>query len=138
MLSRGLRNCNPGNIRLSTSPFRGEITPSEDPLFKQFETIGWGYRAMFLIIDNYRILYGIDTLDRIISRWAPPIENETSSYIKAVAKRLGCSTCSYIDSRDEQTMMTLVGAMSWIENGTPAKREDLEAGWELFERGLST
>ncbi len=132
MLSRGLRNCNPGNIRLSSSPFRGELIPSEDPEFKQFESMEWGYRAMFLIIHNYNELYGINTLDEIIKRWAPVSENPTADYIRAVAKRLGVGTRSYIDSRNGDVMKVLVGAMARIECGVKPNMKDIEGGWELF------
>ncbi len=135
MISRGIRNCNPGNIRLSASPFRGEVSPSQDPEFKEFESIEWGYRAMFLVIYNYNELYGINTLDRIIARWAPNVENDTGLYIKSVAKRLGCSPRSHIDSLNRDVMVTMVGAMSRIENGERPNISDIERGWELFAEG---
>ncbi len=132
MLSRGLRNCNPGNIRRSVSTFRGEVTPSSDAEFKQFESPEWGYRAMFLIIHNYNELYGINTLDRIIERWAPRSENPTHMYIEAVARRLGVKVSAHIDSLDHDTMVAMVGAMSHIECGEPPIVEYLEEGWQLF------
>ncbi|MFI3248131.1 MAG: structural protein P5 [Rikenellaceae bacterium] len=135
MLSRGIRNNNPGNIRHSSSPFRGEVRPSTDPAFKQFESMEWGYRAMFLVIHNYDQLYGINTLDRIIRRWAPAVENDTHAYIRAVANRLGVSSSSYIDSLNHDTMTAMVGAMSRIENGVAAVEADVEAGWALFAEG---
>ncbi len=135
MLSRGIRNNNPGNIRKSLSQFQGEITPSTDPAFKQFKSIEWGYRAMFLIIHNYDQLYGINTLSKIISRWAPDVENDTNIYIKTVAKRLGISSSGYIDSLNREVMVTMVGAMSRIENGVAPEEVDIELGWELFIAG---
>ncbi len=135
MLSRGIRNNNPGNIRHSSSPFQGEVKPSTDPAFKQFESADWGYRAMFLIIHNYDQLYGINTLDRIISRWAPNVENDTNAYIKSVAKRLGISSSGYIDSLNREVMIGMVGAMSRIENGVAPVMEEMELGWERFIAG---
>ncbi len=131
-LSRAERNCNPGNIRLGVSKFRGEYPTSQDAEFKQFEAPEWGYRAMFLILHNYGILYGIDTLDRMIARWAPAVENETHLYIKAVAKRLGMPADSYIDTLDHDVMVVMVAAMSRIESGKPADMERVELGWRLF------
>ncbi|MFI3304885.1 MAG: structural protein P5 [Rikenellaceae bacterium] len=132
MSSRGLRNCNPGNIRRSVSRFQGEVAQSTDPEFKQFESIEWGYRAMFVIIHNYNELYAINTLDKIVARWAPPHENDTNGYVRSVAKRLGCMTTSHINSLDRDTMCQLVASMSWIENGIKAEVPEVEAGWELF------
>ena len=61
-MSRGIENCNPGNIRRSRVRYKGECHPSTDPLFKQFETLAWGYRAMFILLDTYRVRYGLQTL----------------------------------------------------------------------------
>ena len=44
-MSRGLSNCNPGNIRQSKVRYKGEVQPSRDPAFKQFESLAWGYRG---------------------------------------------------------------------------------------------
>lgn len=73
-MSRGLQNCNPGNIRQSKVRYKGEVRPSRDPAFKQFESLAWGYRAIFVLLDTYRIRYGLDTIRGMISRWAPPSE----------------------------------------------------------------
>ena len=51
--SRGIRNRNPGNIRRSGGHYKGEVVPSGDSEFKQFETMAWGYRAMFVLLDGY-------------------------------------------------------------------------------------
>ena len=47
-MSRGLANCSPGNIRQSKTRYQGEVVPSRDKAFKQFQTMAWGYRAMFV------------------------------------------------------------------------------------------
>ena len=71
-MSRGLQNCNPGNIRQSKVRYKGEVRPSRDSAFKQFESLAWGYRAIFVLLDTYRIRYGLDTIRGMISRWSPP------------------------------------------------------------------
>ena len=38
-MSRGLSNRNPGNIRQSAVRYKGEVRPSRDPAFKQFESM---------------------------------------------------------------------------------------------------
>ena len=58
-MSRGLRNCNPGNIRQSKGRYKGEVRPSRDPAFKQFESLAWGYRAIFVLLDTYRTRHGL-------------------------------------------------------------------------------
>ena len=81
-MSRGLSNRNPGNIRQSAVRYKGEVRPSRDPAFKQFESMPWGYRAIFILLDTYRIRHGLETIRGMISRWAPPSENHTEIYIR--------------------------------------------------------
>lgn len=68
-LPRGLRNNNPGNIRINDDLFQGEIRPSKDKSFKQFTTMAYGYRAMFKILSNYFKNYKLDTIRKMITRW---------------------------------------------------------------------
>ena len=79
-LPRGLRNNNPGNIRVSGDLFRGEIRPSGDRSFKRFETMAYGYRAMFRILSSYHRDHKLGTIRELINRWAPPGENDTAVY----------------------------------------------------------
>lgn len=132
-MSRGLRNCNPGNIRQSHVRYKGEVRPSRDPAFKQFETLAWGYRAIFVLLDTYRIRYGLDTVEGIISRWAPPTENRTREYVRFVARAAGVEPGRRIDTRDRATMMRIAAAISHMENGTAADLREVARGWELFE-----
>lgn len=131
-MSRGLRNCNPGNIRRSRSKFKGEVRPSRDAAFKQFETMAYGYRAMFVLLDTYHRRYGLTTIRGMISRWAPPSENFTDGYIRFVAERSGIDADAMVDSRQERDMVPIVAAMSEIENGVKAVMTDVHEGWELF------
>ena len=71
-MSRGMSNCNPGNIRRSRTRYKGEVRPSRDPEFKQFASLEWGYRAIFVLLHTYRVRYGLGSLDGMIARWAPP------------------------------------------------------------------
>ena len=131
-MSRGLRNCNPGNIRQSRSTFLGEVRPSRDASFKEFESMAYGYRAMFVLLDSYRRRYGLSNIRAMISRWAPPVENHTEAYIRTVAERSGIAEDETLDTRSERDMIPVVMAMSEVENGVRAQREDVEQGWELF------
>ena len=38
-MSRGLDNRNPGNIRRSRTRYKGEVRPSRDAAFKEFESV---------------------------------------------------------------------------------------------------
>lgn len=88
-MSRGVDNCNPGNIRRSRVRYRGEVHPSRDPDFKQFESMEWGYRAMFVLLDTYHRRYGLDTVRGMIARYAPSVENDTARYVRTVCEMTG-------------------------------------------------
>lgn len=131
-MSRGLSNCNPGNIRKSRVRYRGEVQPSRDRAFKQFEALAWGYRAIFVLLDTYRVRYGLDTIAGMIARWAPPSENHTQAYIRAVADQTGIGADEQIDTRDQRTMIPIAAAISRVENGTAADPQEIARGWALF------
>lgn len=132
-MSRGIRNCNPGNIRRSRVRYKGEKHPSQDPDFKQFISMEWGYRAMFVLLDSYRVRHGLNTIRGMISRYAPPEENHTALYIDAVCDMTGLNADEQIDTRRREVMIPLVAAMSRVENGCDARRGEVEVGWMLTE-----
>ena len=131
-MARGLNNRNPGNIRQSKGRYKGEVRPSRDPAFKQFETMAWGYRAIFVLLHTYRTRHGLRTIAAMIARWAPPSENKTELYIRTVSRRSGIPADRPLDTRDRRTMITIAAAISFVENGTTADMHDVEKGWELF------
>ena len=130
-MSRGIDNCNPGNIRLSKVFYRGEVQPSQDAAFKQFGSMEWGYRAMFVLLDTYARRYGLNTIRGMISRYAPPSENNTEAYIAAICEWTGIAADEVLDTRSRQDMVPIVVAMSRIENGLPALRPQVEKGFDL-------
>ena len=131
-MSRGLENRNPGNIRQSRVRYKGEVRPSRDPEFKQFESPAWGYRAIFVLLDTYRRRHGLRRLREMISRWAPPSENRTEAYIRAVADDTGIDPDEPTDTRDRKTMVPVAASISRVENGVAADRRQVDRGWELF------
>ena len=133
-MSRGMTNCNPGNIRRSRTRYKGEVRPSRDPEFKQFAALGWGYRAIFVLLHTYRVRHGLDTLAAMIARWAPPSENRTDAYIRAVVGDTGLDPDERLDTRDRRTMVPVAASISRVANGVQADREAVERGWEPFVR----
>ena len=134
-MSRGLRNNNPGNIRCSRVRYKGEVRPSRDPDFKEFSTMAYGYRAVFVLLDTYRSRYGLTTIRQMLNRYAPPTENFTEGYVRFVADYSGVMPDEVVDTRSEKDMIPIVAAMSKIENGVAANIADVERGWELFVGG---
>ena len=88
MKTRGIRNNNPLNIRRSTDRWDGARTEQTDPSFVQFETPAYGYRAAWKVLQSYYTRFCHQsqpfTVRSIISRWAPPNENDTDAYIRSV------------------------------------------------------
>ena len=86
---RGIRNNNPGNIERNNTPWQGLSHTQDDDRFCQFADPAYGIRAIFKIIRTYHQNYGLESVEQIIDRWAPPVENDTSAYIDHVASVVG-------------------------------------------------
>lgn len=129
MMPRGLRNNNPLNIRHSADRFQGEIAGT-DKSFKTFSSLAYGYRAAFVILGTY-LSQGFNTIEKIISRWAPPAENDTESYISQVERYSGVPRHKELTSASETEYMMIVAAMSFVENGQNADIAQVQAGFNL-------
>lgn len=134
-LPRGLRNCNPGNIRRNPDVFQGERNPSSDPEFKQFKSMPYGYRAMFRTLSTYHRMYRLDTIEKMIGRWAPMNENNTEGYVSLVESYSGIPRDTPVDIHNQETMCAIVAAMSRVENGREADMNEVLTGWKLLQGG---
>ena len=133
-LPRGLRNNNPGNIRRSRDVFQGEVVNGRDRAFKQFRSMPHGYRAVFKILSNYYLMYGLTTIRKMIGRWAPENENNTAAYVSLVSSYSGIGPDDPLGFEREQ-MIRIVAGMSRVENGRDAVMSDVIAGWDLLQVG---
>jgi len=89
---RCIRNNNPLNIRRGTARWQGMSKRDDDPDFEIFETMAYGWRAAFILLGRtYYEKYHLNTIKKLISRWAPECENNTKGYIAYVAKQVGVS-----------------------------------------------
>lgn len=134
-IPRGYRNNNPCNIRRTGGrAWVGEVQPSLDPQFKQFSTMAYGFRAALMLVRNYVRRYGCRTVRDIICRWAPPAENSTAEYVRAVCQEMGggVQPQTALDITDPAAMQRLVRAMALVENGFMPRDEDVAAGWQLL------
>jgi len=134
-MTRGIRNNNPGNLVKGSKAYIGEVVPSTDSRFRQFKDMEHGYRAMFVTLANYKLVHGCDTVSKVINRWAPPVENDTTRYIKFVAEKTGIKPNTVFDVYDKPTILGLVKAISWQENGVKPDDDQIERGWRLW-RGV--
>lgn len=119
---RGLRNNNPGNIRHG-SKWQGMAQVQSDPDFVTFIAPEWGIRAMARLLLNYQRNYGLHTVRQIITRWAPPVENQTEAYVRSVATALGVDPDQEIDVWAR--LPQLIPAIIRHENGKQPYSADL-------------
>jgi hypothetical protein len=129
-LPRGLRNNNPGNIRKSPTKYVGEID-GNDQSFKTFKSIEYGYRALLRDLRN-KINRGLNTVDKIITVYAPPFENNTQAYINYVCKKMNIEKNTLL-TIDKQTLISLCAAISTHENGIEADLTSIEKGYILID-----
>jgi hypothetical protein len=128
--SRGLRNNNPLNIRHNPDLFQGEIRPGTDKSFKQFISAIYGYRAAFVTLATY-LNRGKNTIEKIITSWAPANENNTAKYISDVERKSGVNRNKILTAGSGEDYVKIVLAMSFVENGISANPLDVRAGFDL-------
>ena len=149
-MTRGIRNNNPLNIRkVPGTHWRGELPSPEgncslaakqlgsesdggqagDRLFVQFESIEYGLRAAFCLLETYRRKYKAVCVEDIINRWAPPSENDTRKYVETVCKLTGFGGKERLV---EDQLPALVHAMAFVECGALISKETIEQGYNLY------
>lgn len=121
VLPRGIRNNNPGNIRLSATKWKGQRPFQFDPAFVEFTSPLLGLRALMRLLLTYHFKYGLDSVTALINRYAPPHENATDSYIHQVSRRLGVERTARLDVARPDVMVNLARAIVRHENGPPHK-----------------
>lgn len=118
MTSRGIRNNNPGNIRKSKDKWQGLADVQTDKEFFTFKSPVWGIRAMARILIKYYDDYELNTIRKIIERWAPPVENNTKAYVNAVARDVGMDAGAELNLHRFADLFPLVKAIIQHENGS--------------------
>ena len=132
-MTRGERNNNPLNIRrVVGTNWKGEIVaPIEDKQFVQFASLSWGLRAAFCILRTYRDKYQAVCIEDIITRWAPPTENDTRKYICNVCRLTGFGGKERLTEKD---WPRLVGAMAFIESGMNLTEKQIQQAFQLYKQ----
>jgi len=109
----GVANNNPGNVRNGQNgSFGTSATPEQ----------GIATTASNLLAYNDK--YGINNVEGIVSRWAPPIDtvtgqkNDTPAYIKDVASQLNIDPKKSLNMKDPATLYALTTAIIKHENGS--------------------
>jgi len=132
-LPRGIRNNNPGNIRHGSN-WQG-LNPNSkniDPAFCVFTSSVYGIRALAKVLINYKKIHSLNTVRQIISRYAPPNENQTTAYIQSVAKQLGVVPDTIIDIEERGVLTVFIKAIIRMENGIqPYSDPTIQQGIDL-------
>jgi len=128
---RGQRNCNPLNIRrVAGTNWKGQRAEQKDHEFVQFVSPVWGIRAAFCLLRTYRNKYKAVCIEDIITRWAPPSENDTAAYIRTVCRLTGFGGKERLT---EDRWPRLVAAMARLESGMNLTEETLNQSYQLYK-----
>ncbi len=137
MEPRGIRNCNPLNIIRSRSKWVGMRREQTDRRFVQFTEMKYGWRAaLVLLTRTYYVKWKLDTVRKIITRWAPPSDgNHTERYVATVARRMQRGADDVLPKPWEQpeAWQDLAWCMAQVENGNyPMQPEPLLDAWAMM------
>jgi len=113
-------NNNPGNIRYNPD-FQGCI--GNDGGFCKFATIQHGYKAILTLLKTYYNTYKLNTIRKIISRYAPPVENDTEKYIKILTAESGFGADAPLEEED---LIKLVPGIVKVENSIDIDEDDVQ------------
>lgn len=133
----GCKRNNPGNVRISSDQWEGAI--SSDNGFVVFKSIEYGFRCLFINLNNSYLDEGLKSIRKIISKWAPSNENTTDKYIKLMCKYMkeyGVDNIepdteifgNSITTSDIKTLKMFGKAMCYIEHNYPAKEGEITTG----------
>lgn len=134
MATRGIRNNNPGNIRVSKDQWEGMT--GDDGAFVTFDSPESGVRALGKNLLSYG-RQGYDSIEKIINRWAPPNENDTQAYIDSVVAATGIPATQSLDLSDPDTLSSLAQAISFHETGSQYDPEVYQQGVARALNGIS-
>lgn len=136
-LTRGERNNNPLNIVRSGIAWKGLSKVQGDARFCQFDSMQFGWRAALVLLRNY--IKGrtsskrqLDTIEKIIERWAPSCENNTQMYIKSVSEEVGIDRRTRIRWEDRVTMCAIVKAMAKVECGKVFPVDPIYSAYDMI------
>lgn len=134
--TRGIRNNNPLNIRKGNN-WQGERHPQADKEFEEFQSMIMGLRAGIKLVRNYidgKTSWGrpCQSIDALVTRWAPPSENNTQAYIKAVSEATGIHPLQRIYSNNRDMVCRIVQAMAKQETGSTIDMQLIRSAWDLL------
>ena len=109
------------NIRKGPKAWKGETGATNG--FVEFETREHGIRAWIVLMHNYRIKHRCGTIRAIITRYAPPNENNTQAYIKYCRERVYKSETTWLSTTADYVRLGC--AMAKMETGTVLTAQEI-------------
>lgn len=132
-IPRGLRNNNPLNIRISSTPWQGKVIENTDGAFEQFSSLEYGLRAAMVNIRTIIKRDHIDTIYGIINKWAPERDgNNTKAYIEFVCNKIQLKQGTRIAYNNKNYICMLVWAMAQVECGQEVSMGKIQNAWALI------
>jgi len=117
-------NNNPFNIRNNEcNRWRGKVS-SKEP-FERFQSLDYGLRAGFKLLQNYQRHYNLNTIEQIVYRFAPPFENDTESYINWMCDKTGFERNQPLDLHNKEVLIPFCKYMIELETGRPIHSNEL-------------
>jgi hypothetical protein len=111
---------NPGNIRCNRE-LKGVVDCNAKG-FSIFESENAGIKAIHSLLKVYFNKYGLNTITKIISRYAPSTENQTRIYIDFVAQKSGYGKNQILEIPD---LKYLLKSLIKMESGKDYTNEKL-------------
>lgn len=112
---------NPFNVRYSSlNHWTGQIGNNRG--FCEFDTLYHGVRAAAKLIFVTYPRYGARNVERIINRFAPPTENDTSSYIHYVCGEMAVLPFAVPSNREERCELLMAMAQFESNSGNEVMR----------------
>lgn len=120
---RGIRNNNPGNLNYvgqNGATLENHATPRFarfNSAFEGFAALGKQIKAYYNGTSKAAGYKKLQSVEDIISRFAPASENNTQGYIDKLSKMLGVGRGDSLNIQDPKVLATLMNGITQIENG---------------------
>ena len=102
------------NIRAAQDVWQGQVGQRRG--FVEFQNEKMAVRAWLRLMRTYREKHGLDTIASIVTRFAPPSENNTQAYIRFCEAKTGKNRNTKLQSNADYCK--LAEAMAFYETNT--------------------
>ena len=110
-----------------------------DPAFCQFENLAYGWRAAFkLLTRTYYHTYRLYTIRAIVTKWAPPNENNTRAYVENVSRLTGIGPDEPLGIPSESPSRWIALGAAGIPSESPSRWIALGAAMAIQENGITS